>query len=52
MEISKEQIEFRNKILAGLELVHQRLIEFKKQKNTDLVIMQDGKIIWIKAKDL
>ncbi len=42
--------EFTEKILKGLELVYERLIEFKKQKNSELVIMKDGKIVKIKPK--
>jgi|GEM_PF-466393 len=48
--VSKEeqQQEFIDKILSGLHLVYERLIEFKKQKKTELVIMKDGKIVKIK----
>lgn len=42
----------KNKILKGLELVQERLIAFKKMKNSELVIMRDGKIVKIKAEDL
>ncbi len=42
--------EFTEKILKGLELVYERLIEFKKQKNTPLVIMKGDKIVKIKPK--
>ncbi len=44
--------EFAQKILKGLELAHKRMIEFKKQKNSELVIMEGDKIVRIKAKDL
>ena len=50
-EIEKEKAEaiiFRNKILAGLEITYERLIEFKRQKNSELVVMRDGKIVKIK----
>lgn len=42
----------REKIIKGMELTHQRLIEEKKAKNTDLIISENGKIIRISAKDL
>ncbi len=40
--------EFAEKIMAGLEKVYERLIEFKKQKNTELIVMRNGKIARIK----
>ncbi len=36
------------KILAGMDKVYDNLIEFKKKMNSELVIMQDGKIVRIK----
>jgi hypothetical protein len=42
----------REKILLGLELTHKRLIQTKKERNWDLIISDNGKIIKIKAKDL
>lgn len=44
------QTEEKNKILKGLEKVYEKLIEFKKQKNTELVILQDNKIVKIKPE--
>ena len=41
---------FREKIIVGLELAYQRLLEFKKQKNSPLVIMKDGKIVKVMVK--
>jgi hypothetical protein len=48
MTTIEKQIEFRNKILLGLEKVYEKLIEFKKQKNTELVIMKENKVVKIK----
>ncbi|MCZ2223732.1 MAG: hypothetical protein LC122_08895 [Chitinophagales bacterium] len=48
MTTVEKQIELRNKILLGLEKAYEKLIEFKKQKNSVLVIMKDGKIVKIK----
>ena len=45
-----KQIELKDKIVKGLEKVYDRLIEFKKEKNSELVVMQDGKIVKIKPK--
>ena len=46
----EEQIELKNKILLGLEKVYEKLIAFKKQKNTELVVMKDNKIVRIKPE--
>ncbi|MCX8473708.1 MAG: hypothetical protein ORN85_08670 [Sediminibacterium sp.] len=45
MTTYEEQIELKDKILKGLELTYQRLLEFKKQKNSVLVIKKNGKIV-------
>lgn len=44
------QIEEKNKILKGLEKVYDKLIEFKKSKNSELVIIRDKKIVKIKPE--
>jgi len=48
---SPEIIEEKNKIARGLELAFQRLLEFKKQKNSPLIIMKDNKIIEVSAEE-
>jgi predicted nuclease of restriction endonuclease-like RecB superfamily len=48
MTIIEVQIEEKNKILKGLEKVYEKLIEFKKSKNSELVILRDNKIVKIK----
>ena len=48
MTTVEKQIELRNKILIGLEKVYEKLIEFKKHKKTELVVMKDNKIVKIK----
>ena len=45
-----KQIELKDKIVKGLEKVYERLLEFKKAKNTELVIMQGDKIVKIKPE--
>lgn len=42
------QIEEKNKIIKGLDKVYEKLIEFKKAKNSELVILRDNKIVKIK----
>jgi hypothetical protein len=44
------QIEEKDKILKGLEKVYEKLIEFKKAKNSQLVVMRDNKIVKIKPE--
>jgi hypothetical protein len=43
-----KQPELRDKILAGLEIAYERMLEFKRQKNSEIVVMRDGKIARIK----
>lgn len=38
----------QTKILEGMDKVYDKLIEFKKKMNSELVILKDGKIIRIK----
>ncbi len=46
--INEIQTEEKIKILKGLELVYERLLEFKKAKKSDLVVLRDNKIVKIK----
>lgn len=50
MTTLEKQMELKNKLLLGLEKVYEKLIEFKKQKKSELVIMKDGKIVKIKPQ--
>jgi hypothetical protein len=50
MTTVEKQIELKDKILIGLEKVYEKLIEFKKQKNSVLVIIKDNKIVKIKPE--
>ncbi len=49
-EIEVQQME--EKILRGIELAYQKLVEQKKRENGELVFSQDGKIVVVKACDL
>jgi len=44
------QIDEKDKILKGLEKAYEKLIEFKKMKNSELVILRDNKIVKIKPE--
>ncbi len=50
MTTVEKQTELRNKILLGLEKTYAKLIEYKKQKNSVLVIMKDNKIVKVKPE--
>jgi hypothetical protein len=50
MTTTEKQTELYNKILLGLEKVYEKLLEFKKQKNSDLVIIKDNKIVKVKPE--
>ncbi len=38
------------KISEGMDKVYEKLIEFKKKNNSELVVMQNGKIVRIKPE--
>ena len=42
----------KEKIIKGLELTHDKLIQSKKDQNQVLVVSCDGKILKINGKDL
>jgi len=46
MGANKEQLkEERDKIVKGLEETYRRLVEFKKQNNSPMIIIREGKIV-------
>lgn len=50
MTTIESQLEEKNKILNGLEKVYEKLIEFKKEKKSELVIIRNNKIVKIKPE--
>ena len=48
MKNIKEQNELFEKIIKGMDKVYQKMIEFKKQKNSVIVVMRDDKIVKLK----
>jgi hypothetical protein len=44
--------EFISKVLKGLKLSSERMIQSKIEKNQSMVIMRDGKVITVKASEL
>ena len=49
----KEEIkEMQEKIDAGILLAQKRLIEKVQKEDGELVVVRDGKVVRVKAKDL
>lgn len=44
----EEQLERQEKIAAGLKIAYERMLEFKRQKNSEVVVVRDGKIVRLK----
>ena len=44
--------QMQEKINAGILLARKRLIEKAKKENGELVVLRDGKVVRIKARDL
>ncbi|QYS89216.1 hypothetical protein [Flavobacterium davisii] len=42
------KIERRNNIIKGLAIAYQKMLEFKKERNSELVILKEDKIVKIK----
>ncbi|MCF8219605.1 MAG: hypothetical protein K9J21_11580 [Bacteroidales bacterium] len=40
----------REKLIKGLELYYQRLIKHKIERNTDLVVSENGKVVHVNPK--
>jgi hypothetical protein len=47
-----EASELKEKILKGVSLAFERLVEQKKKNDESLILLQDGKVVRIKAKDI
>ena len=49
----KEQLkELEDKISKGLEEAYRKMVAFKKQKNSPLIISRNGEVIEIKAEEI
>lgn len=49
---NKKTTSKRQRVIEGMDKVYEKLIEFKKKKNSDLVVMKDGKVVRIKPASL
>lgn len=52
MTNSEQRPDFKDKLLKGFELMYERLLEYKIQKKSVLVIMQKDQIIKADSKKL
>ena len=43
----KNNQEIREKFIKGLELYYQRLIKSKIESNSDLVVSENGKVVYV-----
>jgi hypothetical protein len=40
--------DLRKKVLEGLKLAYQNMVKYKKVKNSVIVVMREGKIVYLK----
>lgn len=52
MKTEKQIQEIREKIIKGLEETYKSLVEYKKQKNSPLIISRDGKVVEVNPKEI
>jgi len=45
---AKNRTQNQQKIIDGMDKVYDKLIEFKRKMNSELVVIQDNKIVMIK----
>jgi hypothetical protein len=50
MTTIEKQEEEKERIMKGFKKVSKRLMEYKKARNSELVIMRDNKIVKIKPE--
>jgi hypothetical protein len=44
----EQQLERQDKIMAGLKIAYARMLEFKRQKNSEVIVVRDEKVMRIK----
>ncbi len=52
METKEQLKEERDRIVKGLEETYRRLVEFKKQKNSPMIVIRNGKIEAVDPNDV
>lgn len=46
--IKETKTEKRNKIVKGLEKAYEKMLEFKRKNNSEIVVIRENKIVKIK----
>lgn len=50
---TKEQLKAeRDKIVKGLEEAYKKLVEFKKQKRSPMIVIREGKIVAVDPNEI
>ena len=52
MGINEQLKELEDKVSKGLEEAHKKMVEFKKQKNSPLIVSRNGEVIEISAAEI
>lgn len=52
MKDKRQLKEERDKIVKGLEETYKRLVEYKKQKNSPIIVLRDGKIAEVNPNEI
>jgi imidazolonepropionase-like amidohydrolase len=51
--VTKEQLkEERDRIVEGLEETYRRLVEYKKQKNSPMIVVRNGKVVAVDPNEI
>lgn len=50
--MNREELALRNKLLIGLNISYNRLIEKKQKEDGNLIFSKNGKIVKLKARNL
>lgn len=48
--MAKKNLKIREKLIKGLELYYQRLIQNKIDRNINLVVSENGKVVHVDPK--
>lgn len=44
----EQQLERQDKIVAGLKIAYARMLEFKRYKKSEMVVVRDGQVVCLK----
>ena len=44
----EQQIKRQEKIVGGLKIAYERMLEMKRQKQSEVVVVRDGKVVRVK----